>query len=56
MVRHGLQQFLAGARKFKLSEISREDLMAANRETAQETGIPYMTEAEEAKALAVLKA
>jgi len=52
----GLQQFMAGARKFKLAEISRDDLMAANRETAQETGIPYLTEAEEAKALAVLNA
>jgi hypothetical protein len=29
--------------------------MAANRETAQETGIPYMTEAEHDKALAILK-
>jgi hypothetical protein len=29
--------------------------MAANRETAQETGIPYMTEAEYDKALAILK-
>ncbi|MDP3980316.1 MAG: glutamate synthase-related protein, partial [Chlamydiota bacterium] len=40
----GLQQFMAGARKFKLSEISRSDLMSANRETAAETGIPYMTD------------
>jgi hypothetical protein len=41
----GLQQFMAGARKFSLSEISRDDLMAANQETAQVTGIPFMTEA-----------
>ena len=41
----GLQQFMAGARKFNLSEIARDDLMAANRETAAETGIPYMTDA-----------
>jgi len=41
----GLQQFMAGARKFKLSEITRDDLMAGNRETAAETAIPYMTDA-----------
>jgi hypothetical protein len=51
----GLQQFMAGARKFKLSEIERSDLMAANRETARETGIPFMTEAEEEKAMAILE-
>ena len=43
----GLQQFLAGARKFTLAEISRGDLMAANRETAAETGLPFMTEAQD---------
>ncbi len=51
----GLQQFMAGARKASLSEISRDDLMSANRETAAETGIPYMTEAENEKAMSVLK-
>jgi glutamate synthase domain-containing protein 2 len=51
----GLQQFMAGARKFKLSELDRDDLMSANRETAQETGIPYMTDAEHEDALAILK-
>jgi hypothetical protein len=30
--------------------------MAANRETEKESGIPYMTEAENDKAMAVLKA
>jgi glutamate synthase domain-containing protein 2 len=50
----GLQQFLAGARKGKVSEISRDDLMAANRETARETGIPFCTDAEHEKALGVL--
>jgi glutamate synthase domain-containing protein 2 len=52
----GLQQFMAGARKARISELSRNDLMAANRETAFETGIPYLTEAEHDKALAILKA
>lgn len=50
----GLQQFMAGARASSLSEVSRADLMSANRETAKETGIPYMTEAENDKAMAIL--
>ncbi|HWI58921.1 MAG TPA: glutamate synthase-related protein, partial [Bacillota bacterium] len=52
----GLQQFMAGARRARLSEIRREDLMSANRETARETGIPYLTDSENDKALAILKA
>lgn len=40
----GLQQLMAGARKFNLSEISRDDLFAANRETEKETGIRFMTD------------
>jgi glutamate synthase domain-containing protein 2 len=43
----GLQQLMAGARKFSLSAISREDLFSANRETAEVTGIPFITEAED---------
>lgn len=50
----GLQQFMAGARKFDLKEISRDDLMSANRETAEISGIPYMTEALNDSALAIL--
>ena len=51
----GLQQFMAGARKFRLSEIARDDLFAANRETAAETGIPFVADAQHERALAVLK-
>ena len=51
----GLQQFMAGVRKFNLSEISRSELLAANRETAAETGIPFLTEAESESAEAILK-
>ncbi len=40
----GLQQFMAGARKFKLSDISRDDICSANRETERETGIPFITD------------
>ncbi len=50
----GLQQFMAGARKFNLSNIERSDLMAANRETAELTGIPHMVEAQDESAKSIL--
>ncbi|MDR3238288.1 MAG: FMN-binding glutamate synthase family protein, partial [Spirochaetia bacterium] len=50
----GLQQLMAGARRFKISEISRDDLFAANRETARETGITYITEAGDETAKKIL--
>ncbi len=40
----GLQQLMAGARKFKLSEISRDDLFSANRETEEVTKIRFLTD------------
>jgi hypothetical protein len=40
----GLQQLMAGARRFRLSEISRNDVFSGNRETAKETGIPFITD------------
>lgn len=52
----GLQQFMAGARKFRLGEIDRNDLMAANPETARVTGLAEMTEAQNESALAILAA
>ncbi len=51
----GLQQFMAGARKFDLASLSRDDIMSANRETEAVTGIAYMTDALNEKALAILK-
>jgi glutamate synthase domain-containing protein 2 len=51
----GLQQFMAGARRFQLSEITRDDLMAANQETAEITGIPFMCDAGDEAAKAILK-
>jgi len=50
----GLQQLMAGARRFSLPAICREDLMAANRETAEVTGIPFMTEAQHERAMEIL--
>jgi hypothetical protein len=46
---------MAGARKSRLCDITRDELMSANRETAHETNIPYMTDAENEAAMAVLK-
>ncbi|MBD3263725.1 MAG: FMN-binding glutamate synthase family protein [Candidatus Omnitrophica bacterium] len=40
----GLQQLMAGARKFSLKDISRDDIYAGNRETAAETGAKFITD------------
>ena len=50
----GLQQLMAGARRFSVGAISREDIMAGNRETEQEIGVPFMTEALDEKARQIL--
>jgi hypothetical protein len=50
----GLQQLLAGARRFNISEISRFDLTSGNRETERETGIPFITEVQDEKAKRLL--
>ncbi len=50
----GLQQFMAGARKFSRNQIQREDLVASNLETAEETGIPYMCDANDSKAKEII--
>lgn len=50
----GLQQLMAGARKFRLSDISRDDLFAANRETEKETGIKFMTDVNDELAKKIL--
>jgi glutamate synthase domain-containing protein 2 len=40
----GLQQLMAGARKFNVREIRRDDIMALSREAAEVSGIAYVTE------------
>jgi len=50
----GLQQFMAGARKFSLNEISREDIVASNRETEEATGLAFMTDAKNDDAMKIL--
>ncbi|TWU45152.1 hypothetical protein Q31b_03230 [Novipirellula aureliae] len=50
----GLQQLMAGARKFSLNQIDRSDLVSANRETEEETGIPFITDVDDDKARKIL--
>ncbi len=50
----GLQQLMAGARKFSLKEISRDDLVAGNRETEKETKIKFITDALDESAKKIL--
>ena len=50
----GLQQFMAGARKFHLNLLERGDLMALTREAAEFSGIPYVMDADEEEAERIL--
>ncbi|MFH1487814.1 MAG: glutamate synthase-related protein [Pseudomonadota bacterium] len=50
----GLQQLMAGARKFSLDQVSRNDLMSGNRETARETGIPHVADRNDESAKKIL--
>ncbi len=52
----GLQQLMAGARKFSLNAITRDDIFAANREAARETGISYICDANDEMAKKILNA
>jgi len=42
----GLQQLMAGARKFRLDLVERNDLMSLTREAAEISGIPYVMDAD----------
>jgi glutamate synthase domain-containing protein 2 len=50
----GLQQLMAGARKFSLAHVSRGDIFSANRETARETGIPHLSDVNDESAKRIL--
>ncbi len=50
----GLQQLMAGARKFSLPEVARTDLFSGNRETAEITGIPMGCDAYDETAKKIL--
>ncbi len=50
----GLQQLMAGSRNFKLSTISREDIMSLTEEAAKISGIPYVMDAYRNEAIKIL--
>jgi len=50
----GLQQLMAGARKFSLNQIGRGDIFSGNRETAKETGIPHVADVNDDSAKKIL--
>lgn len=45
-MRQGLQQFMAGARKFALKHIDRNDIVALTREAAEMSGIAYVMDSD----------
>ena len=55
-LRVGLQQLMAGARKWRVDLISRNDLAALTEEAAKITGIPYIMDAYRQEAMEVIDA
>jgi hypothetical protein len=53
-LRAGLQQLMAGARRFSMPEITRDDIVSANRETEKETGVPFITDVADDTAKSIL--
>jgi glutamate synthase domain-containing protein 2 len=53
-LRQGLQQLMAGARKFALPYIDRNDLVALTREAAEISGIPYVMESDQEEVARIL--
>ncbi len=51
----GLQQLMAGARKFTLRQITRNDIFSANRETENETGIAHVSDVNNESAKKILR-
>lgn len=50
----GLQQFMAGSRNFRLSTLSRADLMSLTEDAARVSGIPYIMDAHREEAERIL--
>jgi len=50
----GMQQLMAGARKFRLEQITRDDIFSGNRETAAETGISHVSDYNDESARKIL--
>jgi len=53
-LRQGLQQLMAGARKFALKYIDRDDLVALSQEAAEISGIPYIMDSDRAEVEKIL--
>jgi hypothetical protein len=53
-LRQGLQQLMAGARKFALQYIDRNDLVSLTREAASVSGISYVMESDQTQIDAIL--
>jgi glutamate synthase domain-containing protein 2 len=52
----GLKQLMCGSRKFALEHITRDDIAALTREAADISGIPYVTDVDEAEVDKILNA
>lgn len=50
----GLKQLMAGARKFALKYLTRDDLISLTKEASEVTGIPYVMEADQEEAEKIL--
>ena len=50
----GLQQLMAGARKFSMNQITRQEIFSGNRETARETRIPHCSDVNDESARKIL--
>jgi hypothetical protein len=55
-MRVGLQQLMAGVRKWRVDLISRDDLAALTEDAAKITGIPYIMDAYREEALEIIDA
>lgn len=53
-IKVGMQQLMAGARKFNLESITRRELMSLTEECAKVTGIPYLMDCYRSEAMDVL--
>jgi glutamate synthase domain-containing protein 2 len=55
-LRTGLQQLMAGSRNFRISTITRNDVMALTRDAAEISGIPFVMDAYAEEAESILDA
>jgi glutamate synthase domain-containing protein 2 len=52
----GLRQLMAGARKFALNYVTRDDIASLTKEAADISGIPFITDVDKAEVQKILKA